>query len=85
MIVKKLIKDLQDNYNPYDTIAISLWGISDVYEAAELNDYDKEITEEQAKEVIEWVENHQDANDGINWDVVWMGIQETIIRDEEKT
>lgn len=51
-----------------DSIA-SIWSIDDVYTVAEEREYG-EVTEQQAKEVLQSVEHNHDANYGINWDTL---------------
>lgn len=49
------------------TIAIK-WGTEDVLWQAE--QLDLELTEEQADDILESLENKHDASVGINWDVI---------------
>jgi len=51
-----------------DAIA-SIWTVDDVYSVAEDREYG-EVTEQQAKEVLQSVERNHDANYGINWDTL---------------
>ena len=78
MTVKELIKELQ-GYAPDEVIAASIWNTDDVRSAAEQNDHKEKLTQEECESVLEWVEAHHDAQYGINWDVLWMGIEEAVI------
>ena len=44
---------------------MEVWHISDVQEAT-----DKDLTDEQCREVLRRVDHYHDANIGINWDVI---------------
>ena len=56
---------------------IEKWHISDVQE-----DHDW-LTDDQAREVLGWMEKYHDANIGINWDVIDYWIDEIVKEREE--
>lgn len=63
MTVAEQIKELQKR-DPNEVIACSVWSVEDVIDYAE--QLDREITEEQAKEVL----NAVDYNTEITWDAI---------------
>lgn len=66
--VKKAIEEYWD-----DKIAIS-WSIEDVISRAE--EYEVDLTKEQARELLEQLLDNHDACIGINWDVMDFYIEE---------
>jgi len=63
---KERAKEALDRYWT-DRIAI-VWHFSDIIDRAE--EIGEDITENQALNVLEWLLQEHDANDGINWDVI---------------
>lgn len=78
MTVKELIAELRSGYGQDETIAASIWNATDVLEAAEQNDLG-DLTHEECDSVLDWVEAHHDAQYGINWDALALGIEEAVI------
>lgn len=54
--------------------AVAVWGVDDVLNRAkDLKDdgiIDRELTTEEAEDIIEIIDSKQDCNIGINWDVI---------------
>lgn len=68
MLVSKVIEQMQTYYKPTDHIAVAVWSIPDIRRvAAELK---KTCTKEQANEILDRIDHKQDAEIGINWDVI---------------
>lgn len=80
--VKDLIKWLQDQYDPEDVIAYSLWTTEDINAIEEEEEI--ELTEEEAERVLEWADRKEDASIGINWDVLRYYVDEFIRERIEK-
>jgi hypothetical protein len=71
-----------EGFTPYDISCIGkefikadgsiaiLWGIEDVKDQAEKNGY-PEVSDAQAMEILEMVEDGHDASEGITWDTLW--------------
>ena len=59
-------------FDPKDTIAVT-WGTQDVIEHDD-NPYN--LTEEQAFEILQGLENNHDAGIGINWEVIDIAISD---------
>jgi len=62
-LVNKVLKEF---FWQYATIR---WSITDVQSV------DPSLTEQQAREVLEWLEETHDANEGINWMTIIHGIE----------
>jgi len=60
-------------------VITNIWTIDDVMALA--REKDKELTEDQAKEVLATVARNLDANEGINWDVIGYHLGELVDRD----
>lgn len=69
MQVKELLEHL-GNYDPETHIAIAVWTEEDVitYRRNEMDG--KELTQEQAREIIDDIDRKQDCDQGISWVVV---------------
>jgi hypothetical protein len=63
--VKGLRNELGLHYKANEVIAYDIWTVEDVIERAHENG--KEVTQEQAEEVLEFIQHHRDANLGITW------------------
>ena len=63
---KEQAKEVLDCYWT-DRIAV-VWHVCDIVDRAE--EIGEDITENQALNVLEWLLQEHDANDGINWDVI---------------
>jgi hypothetical protein len=67
MKVRELIEHLK-TYDPEQTITYALWSIDDVSCALEQINLDIDfLTEDEKNEVIDYVEDHEDAEYGISW------------------
>lgn len=75
MTVEEAIQRLQ-MYEPNTELAVAIWSANDVLSFAWDNDID--ITEDQADEVIARVHLEQEADKGINWDVIEYTIREVV-------
>ncbi len=64
----KQLKDWLETYDEDEVIAYAIWEIDDVAWIAEKNGI--EIDKDTAKRVIEKVHHRQDANIGINWEII---------------
>jgi len=60
------IKKIFDNY--FDDTITDGWGIEDVKQQATEEGY--EISDDDARSVLNAIDHHYDANIGINWDVI---------------
>lgn len=60
-----------------DVVLYNNWNLSDVHEAACA--MDKEITDDQAEDVLHIVADSFDANIGINWIVIQSAIELSLI------
>jgi hypothetical protein len=67
--VGELIKHLKETYAADDVIAYDLWVTEDVIGRAE-EWPGIELSEEQARDILEEVHRHKDCTIGINWDVL---------------
>jgi len=63
--IKEVISHLKKNYKLNDVIAISIWSVDDILECA-----DRKITKKQAEDILNIVNDNQDAELGINWDTL---------------
>jgi hypothetical protein len=52
----------------HSVIAVSIWTVEDVFTMAEK--MEAALTVKEAEEILEEVHRKQDANIGINWDVI---------------
>jgi len=68
MIVKDFIKYLENNYNPNDNIAYDIWCKEDVEAVAK--DLEIELTEDELDNIINKINKHKSAEEGINWYVI---------------
>ena len=59
----------------------SIWTVDDVQSVMDKTGLYKELTEDQAKEVLATVFRNLDANEGINWDVIEYHLGEFVDRD----
>lgn len=67
MKVKELIEHLK-SYDPEQTVAYSLWSIDDVTTTLGEMGLDEDfLTEDEKNEVLDYVEDHEDAQYGIAW------------------
>ena len=67
MKIKDLIKHLQ-TYDENDTVASSIWLAEDVLSVAHI--LGKNVSRQQANEALNFIERQQDANVGINWEII---------------
>jgi hypothetical protein len=66
--VEALIKRLQEDYKPTTMLAVAMWGIEDVQSRAkERRIY---LSKAAAQNIIDYIDNEQDATQGINWDTL---------------
>jgi len=63
------IKSYKQHFIDGDAIA-SIWTVDDVQSVMDKTWLYKELTEDQAKEVLATVARNLDANEGINWGVI---------------
>jgi len=76
MIISEVIKRLQ-GFNQETACAYDLWLPEDVRQQAEHEErYD--LTDEQCAEVLKFVQHHNDATLGINWDTLSFAIDEVL-------
>ena len=68
MQVKNLIKHLQDNHKEDDYVAYDLWTVADVLDRAK--DTRRQVSKEQAIDIIESINRSLDASIGITWDTI---------------
>ena len=68
MLVEKAIQHLQKSFKSTEVIAIAIWTVSDVVERAKKREI--ELSQEQAEEVLDNIDRHQDCNFGISWDTI---------------
>ena len=73
----KSIQEINDS-NEMDKISI-IWGIDDVHNVA-----DQELSDDEAREVLDRAERYHDASIGINWDVLDVYVDMVIREREEK-
>jgi uncharacterized protein HemY len=87
--IKEVIEHLQ-GYNPDDVVAYDIWQVEDVMQQAKEDGV--VISEENAKEVLERIDRHKDAEVGISWavissvldDMVEEGAARVMTEEEEK-
>jgi len=65
-LAKEIIEMYNEKYNP-EIVSFS-WNIEDIIERAK--DNDREVTTDQAIEILAIVKRQHDATIGINWDVL---------------
>jgi len=69
---QSIIQKLKQHHKPNDVIAVAVWTVQDVLDRAK--ELHTPITENEAEEILEDIHHRQDANIGINWDVIDSGI-----------
>jgi hypothetical protein len=72
--VQELIDYRQLHYKPDDPVAYSLWTANDVRDVSE--DYD--LSDQEVRGVLDWASNKEDAEVGINWEVIRFYVDEVI-------
>ena len=65
-----------------DAIAI-IWSIDDVLSCTENEDGEETLTEEQAREVLQYVLDNHDSSWGVSWETI-MGAAETLYPYQDK-
>jgi len=75
--VKTIIQDLTENHNPNEHLMISSWTVGDIQGQAD--DIGVELSDDEAIEVMEYIERYFDACVGINWDVISNAITELFL------
>jgi len=64
-----LVKTFGDPSETEEDFKISInWSVEDVLAQAEQDEV--EITAQEAKEILQWIDNKHDASIGVNWDVI---------------
>lgn len=66
--IKELKKHIERNYKDEDHVAFAIWSLDDVLVRAEENEV--KISEEQAKKILDTLNDHQDCTQGITWDSI---------------
>ena len=66
--VADLKKHLNDHYKDTDHIAYSIWQVDDVHTTAECKGVD--LNNEQANDVLDYVNSHEDCELGLSWTTV---------------
>ena len=62
--VKKMVEDLPEE----DEYAVAVWSHKDVLMYADQNNI--KVSEKKAREVIDYIDKHQDAELGISWTTI---------------
>jgi hypothetical protein len=62
-------------------VCMTIWQPGDAVQSA--RDHGETLTQEEAENVIQMVEWQDDATAGINWDTIWIYVQEVIGDREE--
>jgi len=73
--VQEEIEHLQKYYDRGDVIAAAIWGVDDVLERAKEREIN--VTEEQARNILELIHRRQDATLGITWDTIDCYLEES--------
>lgn len=68
VLVKDMIEWLKCHYKSTDHIAVVIWTVDDV--KCRAKEREQEITEEQMINIIERMNDKQDATLGISWDTI---------------
>ena len=79
--VKELIKRLQLDHKPDEVIAVQIWSVADVLIQAKNRDPKIKLTKADAEQILEDVDEHQDASLGISWDTIDVYINEFLSHD----
>jgi ribose 5-phosphate isomerase len=66
--VKKIIENLSSSYKSDDHVAVAVWSIEDVMIQAK--ERGMKITKKQANDVLDFINDKQDATQGINWTII---------------
>ena len=74
--MKKLIERLTLDYKPEDVVAVQIWLTEDVLEQAKNRDPKIKLTKADAEQILEDLDEHQDASLGISWDTIDVYIDE---------
>jgi hypothetical protein len=75
MKVKDWIKVL-NKLDPEETICVHYWQIGDVLHMAE--EMDEKVTNDEAQEILEEIEDNIDSEMGVSWDNIRSGIEDLI-------
>jgi Ca2+-binding EF-hand superfamily protein len=75
MKVKECIKVL-NKLDPEETICVHYWQIGDVLHMAE--EMDEKVTNEEAQEILEEIEDNIDSEMGVSWTSIRVGIEDLI-------
>ena len=78
MTVEELIEQLKEHEDLNASIACMIWTIDDVFHLPDFYDIDEEITTEIAEEVIEYLSNNNDADEGMSWDSLFYAYESII-------
>jgi hypothetical protein len=78
--VKEIIEKFQSSYKPDDHVAVAIWSIEDVMEQAKENGV--KITKKRANEVLDFIDDEQDATHGISWITINCAIDEILSRND---
>lgn len=75
MKIHELIKYLVNNFQPNDVVAYDIWSVEDVR-----SDYagGSNLTQEEAEDVLQRIDDRKDATIGITWDTVSTTVAEVI-------
>ena len=68
--IRELIKSLQEYENQDQVICNTIWTIEDVHQVCEDWLDDVEVSDQEAGDVLNYVEGNWDANFGINWEFI---------------
>ena len=75
MKVKEWIKVLR-KLDPEETICVHYWQIGDVLLMAE--EMEEKVTNDEAQEILEEIEDNIDSEMGVSWDNIRSGIEDLI-------
>jgi Ca2+-binding EF-hand superfamily protein len=73
--VKEWIKVL-NKLDPEESICVHYWQIGDVLHMAE--EMDEKVTNDEAQEILEEVEDNIDSEMGVSWTSISVGIEDLI-------
>ncbi len=67
--ILELKQHLEDHFHNDDVVAYDIWQVEDV-QGHIGDDTDRALTQEQCESVLESMTRRQDANIGLNWEVM---------------
>ena len=72
------VKVVAEIENEFGQMCHSSWAVEDIHCCIRNKDMDVEVSDEEAAEILGWIEMKHDASIGINWDVIEYYIEEFV-------